>query len=42
MIVGREKRKSSSMIDFLTEYKEEQKEDRKTKYCNQKILKNVK
>ena len=29
MIVGREKRKSSSMIDFLTEYKEEQKEDRK-------------
>ena len=28
-IVGREKRKSSFMIDFLTEYKEEQKEDRK-------------
>ena len=27
MIVGREKRKSSSMIDFLTEYKEEQKEE---------------
>ena len=28
-IVCREKRKSPSMIDFLTEYKEEQKEDRK-------------
>ena len=27
MIVGREKRKSFSMIDFLTEYKEEQKEE---------------